>query len=90
MKTGSYEELLNDLETCSKGAPCADCKQPKKWNCDWMLMERAKKAVEELLTMHRLDQGEIVRLRRQIEVLQMDEYEKLADLREGSREPYKK
>lgn len=30
MKTGSYEELLNDLETCSKGAPCADCKQPKK------------------------------------------------------------
>lgn len=35
-------------------------------------MERAKKAVEEMLTMHRLDQGEIVRLRRQIEVLQME------------------
>ena len=67
-----YNQLIKDLENCSKGAPCADCKQPKAWNCDWMLMERAKKAVEELLTMHRLDQGEIVRLRRQIEVLQME------------------
>lgn len=71
MRTGSYEALLNDLETCSKGAPCADCQQPKAWNCDWMLMERAKGAIEELVTMHQLDQAEIVRLRRQVEVLQM-------------------
>ncbi len=51
---------------------------------------RAKKAIEELLTMHELDQSEIVRLRRMVEVLQMGEHEKLADLREGNRAPYKK
>lgn len=67
-----YNELIRDLDTCSKGAPCADCAQPKAWNCDWMLMERSKAAIEELLTMHQLDQAEIVRLRRQIEVLQME------------------
>lgn len=59
-----YEQLIRDLETCSKGAPCADCKQPKAWNCDWMLMERAKKAIQELQTMHFLYQAEIVKLRR--------------------------
>ena len=67
-----HEQLIRDLETCSKGAPCADCKQPKAWNCDWMLMERAKTAIGELLQIHRLDQAEIVRLRRQIEVLKME------------------
>lgn len=33
---------------------------------------RAKNAIEELLTMHELDQSEIVRLRRMVEVLQME------------------
>lgn len=34
------------------------------------LAARAKNAIEELLHMHELDQSEIVRLRRQVEVLQ--------------------
>ena len=56
MKTHSYEELIDDLKMFSR--------DPK--------IARARKAIEELLTMHRLDQSEIVRLRRQIEVLQME------------------
>lgn len=34
------------------------------------LARRAKGAIEELLTMHELNQSEIVRLRRQVEALQ--------------------
>lgn len=34
------------------------------------LAHRAKSAIEELLHLHELDQSEIVRLRRQVEVLQ--------------------
>ena len=85
-----YNQLIKDLETCSKGAPCADCKQPKAWNCDWMLMERAKAAIIELVGLHCYDMSEIARLRRQIEVLQMGEEEKLEDLREGNRSPYRR
>ncbi len=71
----SYEELLTDLRLGAiTGA----------------LANRAKKAIEELLTMHYADQAEIVRLRRQIEVLQMTEEEKLEDLREGNRSPYRR
>jgi hypothetical protein len=36
------------------------------------LAARAKAAIEELLTMHELDQAEIVRLRRQVEILQTE------------------
>ena len=61
-------QIINDLETCSKGAPCADCKQPKAWNCDWMLMERAKAAIVELRDEIFRKQSEIVKLRRQLEV----------------------
>lgn len=58
MKTHSYEEIIDDLRrTVLTPATAA----------------RAAKAVEELLAMHRLDQSEIVRLRRQIEVLKMAE-----------------
>lgn len=84
-----YNKIIRDLETCSKGAPCADCKQPKAWNCDWMLMERAKAAIIELVGLHCYDMSEIVRLRRQVEALQMTEEEKTEDLREGNRAPYR-
>ena len=36
------------------------------------LAHRAKSAIEELLHMHELDQSEIVRLRRQIEAIEME------------------
>lgn len=85
-----FELLLDDLDTCARGAPCADCKQPKAWNCDWMLMERARDAIAKLLLLLQLDKSEIVRLRRQVEVLQMSEDEKLKDLREGNRSPYRR
>lgn len=85
-----YNKIIRDLENCSKGAPCADCKQPKAWNCDWMLMERAKAAIIELVGLHCYDMSEIVRLRRQIEVLQMGEGARLDDLREGNRSPYRR
>lgn len=71
----SYEELLDDL---------------KRGAINGALANRARKAIEELLTMHQLDQAEIVRLRRQIEVLQMSEEEKLADLKEGNRAAYRR
>lgn len=90
-KRGSgYQQIIDDLEKCSKGSPCADCSQPAKWNCDWVLMLKAKNALIELLHLHYLDKSEIVRLRRQIEVLQMSEDEKLKDLREGNRAPYRR
>ena len=85
-----YNKIIRDLETCSKGAPCADCKQPKAWNCDWMLMERAKAAIIELVGLHCYDMSEIVNLRRQIEALKMKEEEKLQDLKEGNRSPYRR
>lgn len=50
------------------------------------LAHRAKGAIEELLYTHELDQSEIVRLRRMAE---MTEDEKLEDLREGNRAPYR-
>ena len=51
-----YRELVNDLRMFR----------------DRALMMRAASAIEELLLVHQLDQSEIVRLRRQIEVLQME------------------
>ena len=54
------------------------------------LAARAAKEIEALLDLHQLDLVEIVRLRRQIEVLQMGEGEKLEDLREGNRSPYRR
>ena len=71
----SYEELLDDLKRCV-ASPAT--------------LAKARAAIEELLTLHQLDQAEIVRLRRQIEVLQMGEGEKLEDLREGNRSPYRR
>lgn len=70
--TRNYHELIDDL----------------RFFKDRPLIARAAKAIEELLTIHELDQSEIVRLRRQIEALEMKEEEKLADLREGNRSPY--
>ena len=68
--TRNYPELINDLRMFP----------------DRPLMARAAKAIDELLTMHELDQSEIVRLRRQVE---MKEDEKWQDLREGNRAPYR-
>ena len=51
-----YRELVNDLRMFR----------------DRALMMRAASAIEELLLVHQLDQSEIVRLRRQIEILQME------------------
>ncbi len=53
-----YAEIIDDL----KHGLCAPA-----------LAARASKAIEELLTMHQLDQTEIVRLRRQIEIFQMED-----------------
>ena len=50
------------------------------------LANRAKAAIEELLYLRELDQSEIVRLRR---VIEMKEDEKWRDLREGNRSPYR-
>ena len=69
-----YKELADDLRMFK----------------DRPLMARAAKAIEELLLIHQLDQSEIVRLRRQIEVLKMSDEEKLEDIREGVREAYRR
>ena len=69
----NYQELIEDLRMFK----------------DRPLMARAAKAIEELLQLHYLDLSEIKRLNRQIEVLQMSEEEKLQDLKEGNRSPYK-
>lgn len=71
----NYYEIMDDLQ---------------RGLCAPALAKRARAAIRELLTMHELDQAEIVRLRRQIEVLQMGEEEKLEDLREGNRSPYRR
>lgn len=52
-----YGEIIDDL---------------KRGVCNSALLVRASKAIEELLTMHQLDQAEIVRLRRQIEAMGED------------------
>ena len=65
--TRNYPELIDDLRMFP----------------DRPLMARAAKAIDELLTIHELDQSEIVRLRRMIEAMEMKEEEKLADLRGG-------
>ena len=70
-----YEELIDDLKL-SIATPAT--------------LARARKAIEELLAIHRLDQSEIVRLRRQIEVLQMSDEAKIEDIREGVREAYRR
>jgi hypothetical protein len=54
----NYHEIIDDL---------------KRGAINGALVNRARAAIEELLTMHELDQAEIVRLRRHIEVLQMEE-----------------
>ena len=69
-----YKELVNDLRMFP----------------DRALMMRAAKAIEELLLVHQLDQSEIVRLRRQIEVLKMAEEDKWEDLGEGNRAAYRR
>lgn len=69
-----YKELADDLRMFK----------------DRPLMARAAKAIEELLLIHQLDQSEIVRLRRQIEILKMSEEEKWDDLRAGNRSAYVK
>lgn len=50
-----YDEIITDLRICALTPALA---------------ARAKKAIEDLLHLHELDQSEIVRLRRQVEVLQ--------------------
>ena len=70
-----YEELINDLRICVMTPATA---------------ARARKAIQDLLHLRQLDQAEIVKLRRQIEALQMMEEEKLQDLKEGNRSPFKK
>lgn len=56
MTIAGYKELIDELAMFSRDPRIA----------------RARKAIRDLLTMHQLDQAEIVRLRRQIEVLQME------------------
>ena len=53
----NYEEIIDDLKRGVLSPATA---------------ARAKNAIRDLLTLHQLDQAEIVRLRRQIEVLQTD------------------
>ena len=37
------------LRMCAEGAPCSDCPQrPKKWNCDWKLMDKAADLIEHM------------------------------------------
>lgn len=67
----NYYEIIDDL---------------KRGVCTPALANRAKAAIEELLHLHELDQSEIVRLRRTVE---MKEDEKWRDLREGNRAPYR-
>ena len=70
--TRNYHEIIDDLKRCALSPALA---------------ARAKGAIEELLQMHELDQSEIIRLRRMVE---MTEEEKIEDLREGNRAPYRR
>lgn len=56
----TYQKLLEDIHTASKTAQRAE----------WNLLRRVKNAIEDLLQVHRMDQSEIVRLRRQIEAME--------------------
>lgn len=67
-----YQQIIEELEKHLKSSSCSSCPQPVEWHCDWVLMLRAKNALIELLHLHYLEKSEIVRLRRQIEVLQME------------------
>ena len=69
--TRNYHEIIDDLRRCALSPALA---------------ARAKAAISELLQMHELDQAEIIRLRRMVE---MKEDEKWQDLREGNRAPYR-
>ena len=51
---------------------------------------RAKKAIEELLMVHELDQSEIVRLRRMVEAMETSDEKKIEDIKEGNRSPYRR
>lgn len=72
--TRNYYEIIDDL---NKGILTP------------ALAARARAAISELLQFNELNNSEIVRLRRQIEALEMKEEEKLEDLREGNRAPYR-
>lgn len=71
----NYDEILDDLSRCVLSPATA---------------AKAKNAIRELLTLRQLDQAEIVRLRRQIEVLQMSDEAKIADIKEGNRAAYRR
>ncbi len=46
---GEIDETVRALRACAEGAPCSDCPQrPKKWNCDWKLMDKAADLIEHL------------------------------------------
>ena len=53
----NYYEIIDDL---------------KRGVCTPALANRARAAIEELLQMHELDQSEIVRLRRRVEILRAE------------------
>ena len=72
--TRNYHELIDDLRMFP----------------DRALMMRAASAIEELLVANECLQSEVVLRRRQIEAMEMKEEEKLADLREGNRSPYRR
>lgn len=70
-QTRNYHEIIDDLKRCVLTPALA---------------ARAKSVIEELLQLHELDQSEIVRLRR---MLEMKEEEKWEDLKTGNRSPYR-
>lgn len=76
--TNTYRLLIEDIETRTSTAPCKNCNEPKNWTCDYVILERAKEAIRELLLLHELDQSEIVRFRR---LLEMKEERRSYDLR---------
>ena len=48
-QSSDVDETVRALRMCAEGAPCADCPQrPKKWNCDWTLMDKAADLIEHL------------------------------------------
>lgn len=67
MRVGEYDKLIADIDSKINGAACAGCQHKTLWESIVSLLERSKKAVRELQTMHYLDRAEIVRLRRMIE-----------------------
>ena len=67
MKTGSYESILAAIDEKISGAGCAGCGTPQRWQSIRNLLLRCKSAINELLALHRIDQAEIIRLRRMVE-----------------------